>query len=105
MLATTDPSTRLILAETSPLLANMAALWAADAALAEEMESVLAMAAYPVELAKSGEATLALARGAEGRIYLHSRHRPREEAKKLIDSCDLEGKIVFAIHGFALGYH
>ena len=60
MTASFDSSLRYVLPEGSPLLANLAALWSADAQLAAALEALGDEAAYPVETAKSGEPTLAL---------------------------------------------
>ncbi|HEV8607137.1 MAG TPA: 6-hydroxymethylpterin diphosphokinase MptE-like protein [Tepidisphaeraceae bacterium] len=104
MITTLDQSTRFVLAEGSPLVANLAALWAADPALAAELEERLDTEPYQTVAAKSGDATVALAAGG-GQIFLHSRHRPVDEAKRLIDSIDLNDKTLIAVHGFGLGYH
>src|SRR5215216_2351170 len=104
MNVTLDLSTRFVLAEGAPLVANLAALWAADPTLAMELEERLEEATYSTVPAKSGEVTVAV-QTAAGQIYLHSRHRPVEEAKRLIDAVDLNDKTLIAVHGFGLGYH
>src|SRR6185436_2485416 len=104
MLSTLDRSTRFVLAEASPLVANLAALWAADPALAVELEERLEEPTYLAVPARSGELTLAIP-AAGGQIFLHSRHRPMEEARRLVDSADLNDKTLIAVHGFGLGYH
>ncbi len=87
------------------MLANVAALYGSDPELARLIDRTLDVAAYPVEASKAGPATLALPDSAGGRIYLHSRHQPMEEARRLIDAADLEGKALFCVQGFGLGYH
>src|SRR2546423_9235676 len=104
MLATLDKSTRFVLPEGAPLVANLAALWAVDAALAMELEERLEEEPYLTVPAKSGDATVAIA-GSGGQIFLHSRHRPIDEAKRLIESIDLNDKTLIAVHGFGFGYH
>jgi hypothetical protein len=104
MTAILDQSARFILAEDSPLLANLAALWAVDANLARELEERLDEEPYPTVAARSGDPTVALQVGSN-QIYLHSRHRPMDEARRLIDSVDLSDKTLIAVHGFGLGYH
>jgi hypothetical protein len=43
---------------------------------------------------------------ADGRtIHLHSRHRPLEEAKRLIEGIDCEQHVFYYVHGLGLGYH
>jgi hypothetical protein len=39
------------------------------------------------------------------RIYLHSRHEPVDEAKRLVEHIDFDERIAFFVHGFGLGYH
>src|SRR5258706_8807447 len=104
MLATLDQSTRFVLPEGAALVANLAALWAVDAALAMELEERLEEETYPIVPAKSGDPTVAIA-GGGGEIFLHSRHRPIDEAKRLVESIDLNDKTLIAGHGFRLGYH
>ena len=105
MTASADPSMRFVVPQCSPLLANMAALWAADPGLAAQMELILGAEPYPVEPSKAGAPTVAVPDRQGHRIYLHSRYQPIEEAKRLIDSSDLDEKTVFCVHGFGLGYH
>src|SRR5687768_16123320 len=77
-----DRSGRYVLAEGAPLVKNLGALWATDPEVAAEVEEELMRGVYEVEQSKSGAATLALE--AEGRkIYLHSRHQPVDEARRL----------------------
>jgi len=105
MPASSDPSRRFVLPENSPILGNLAALWACDPDLAAALESTLIQPPYPVEASKSGVPTIALPTGPGAPIYLHSRYQPVDEAKRLIDSADLEGKTIFCVHGLGLGYH
>jgi hypothetical protein len=105
MTASFDSSLRYVLPEGSPLLANLAALWSADQQLAAALEALPDDAAYPVEIAKSGDATLALTTPNGRRIYLHSRHQPAEEAKRFIASSAVAGKPAVFLMGFGLGYH
>src|SRR5947207_10270026 len=86
-----DRSYRFVLEKASPLVWNLAALWAADANLARELEERLDLETYPVVIAKSGHATVAIQSGAN-QIFLHSRHQPADEARRLIDAVDLSDK-------------
>src|SRR5439155_17676268 len=104
MLAILDQSTRFVLPEGAPLVANLGALWAVDPALAMELEERLEEETYLTVPAKSGDPTVAIA-GGGGQIFLHSRHRPIDEAKRLVESIDLNDKTLIAVHGFGLGYH
>jgi hypothetical protein len=104
MISSLDQSTRYVLADSSPLVGNLAALWAADPALAIALEERLEEETYPTVAAKSGDVTVAIPAGA-GQLFLHSRHRPIEEARRLVESVDLNSKTLIAVHGFGLGYH
>jgi hypothetical protein len=105
MACASTPSAGFVLAPDAPLLANMAALWAADPALARRMEQVLDQAPYPVEPTRADVPTVALPTGDGRRIYLHSRHQPLDEARRLVDTAQADLKTVFCIHGLGLGYH
>lgn len=100
-----DPSSRFVLPQESPLPANLGALWAADATLAERMEQILFDEPYPVEPTRSGHTTVAITSDGGKRIYFHSRYAPIDEATRLIDGSNLEDKAVFCVHGMGLGYH
>jgi hypothetical protein len=94
-----------VLPPDSPLLANLAALWAVDEGLAAELEALPEPIEYPTETAKSGELTL-VRKTADGRtIYLHSRFQPADEARRFIDTLNIDGKSVFYLLGLGLGYH
>lgn len=104
MTATCNPSP----ATGSPqslLPANLAALWATDPALARRIEPLIEKGGYQVESTRTGLPTLALHTADGRRLYLHSRHHPAEEARRLIDGAKLDGRVVFCIHGLGLGYH
>ena len=91
----------------APLVKNLAALWAADAALAAELEALHPLRPYDVEPSKSGPPTLALApaEGGPNRILLHSRYQPLAEASRLLNDVDVQNRFAFYVHGFGLGYH
>ena len=99
-----DASRRFVLPDDAPLLANLAALWVADPALARDLELALEEPAHLVEPSKSGLPTVSVP-VAGRRIYLHSKYQPLDEARKLADTSSLNEKTVVVIHGFALGYH
>src|SRR5687768_15874751 len=101
-----------VLPDDAPLVKNLAALWAADAALAAELEALHPLEPYPVEPSKAGPVTLAVAPfdgepGAKPReaILLHSRYQPLAEAERLLKDVDVEGRFAFYVHGLGLGYH
>jgi hypothetical protein len=100
-----DPSRRFVLPSDAPLLSNLAALWATEPKLAQAVEG--ALEAPPLELApsKSGLPTVSV-KTEDGRtVFLHSRHEPRAEAQRLIESIAVEQKTAFYLLGLGLGYH
>lgn len=99
-----DHSTRFILEEDAPLLANLAALWAVNPQLARKVEAAETLNCH-ANPAKSGAPTLAW-KGSDGKlVQLHSRYDPADEARRLIDSFDTSGALLLFIHGLGLGYH
>src|SRR5690242_14516268 len=103
--AGTDLSQRFVLPADSPLLANLAALWAVLPEFARQIESLLETPSYPIERAKSGEVTLSVPTSTGRPLYLHSRFQPIDEAKKLIETIDTDENMTFFVQGFGLGYH
>jgi hypothetical protein len=100
-----DSSTRLVLPDDAAYVANLAALWAADATLAATIEALDEHVNYAVEPSKSGSHTVCLPTPDGKSIYLHSRYRPVEEAQKLIDAVPVDDRAMFHVCGFGLGYH
>src|SRR5687768_5087717 len=105
MTATSDPSTRFVLPDDAPYLKNLAALWSVDPQLAAAIEETDDAAAYRTEPSKSGEPTIAIATRDGRTIQLHSRYRPIDEAKQLIDPLPLDEASAFCVYGLGLGYH
>jgi len=105
MTAIADSSIRFILPEDAPYLRNLSALWAQDPAIARQIEALPEDSSYPIEPTKTGEITVQVP-GPSGRaIYLHSRHAPSDEAKRLAAAVPVDAKVCFYIYGFGLGYH
>ncbi|HEV7302285.1 MAG TPA: 6-hydroxymethylpterin diphosphokinase MptE-like protein [Tepidisphaeraceae bacterium] len=104
MTAIADPSFAHVLPADAPYLANLAALWATDPKLAASIEAAGDIGVR-VDLAKSGEPTLAVESTTGQRIYLHSRYQPLAEAKRLAEAVDVNERLVFYCYGFGLGYH
>src|SRR4051794_16036731 len=105
MTASTDPSTRFILREDAPYLANLAALWASNAALARQIEALSeAQSSYIVEASKSGAPTLTVKTADNRTLSLHSKYNPTAEAAKLLDSVNT-APVAFYVLGLGLGYH
>jgi hypothetical protein len=103
MTATADPSRDHVLPADAPLVRNLAVLWATEPRLAREIEA-MRETAYATEPSRSGAPTLVLE--SSGReIYLHSRHEPIDEAKRLIAHIDFDERVAFFVHGLGLGYH
>src|SRR5690606_38888403 len=92
-----------ILDEAAPYLANLASLWTMDPELARRVEAVPDEALGQIEPAKSGDPTAFLVRNGRP-VYLHSRYKPREEADRLADAGEFNGRFVCFIHGMGLGY-
>jgi hypothetical protein len=101
----TDPSVRFVLPADAPYLKNMAALWAVNPKLAEEIEALEGQPSYSIEPSKSGEPTLFIPTADDRRIYFHSKHRPLEEAQRLVDPIDAQSHVFYHVHGLGLGYH
>lgn len=86
-------------------LTNMRALWRRDPALALQLDAIDDDRRTPIERTKSGAWT-ARVRSEDGQsAYLHSRHDPVRDAKRLAESVDLSGKHCLVVSGFGLGYH
>jgi len=100
-----DESTRFVMEPDSPYLRNLAALWAVDPRLAEAIENAPHDPFYAIEIAKSGDPTLAISNASGKKVYLHSKYQPVDEAKRLIDALNITEQCVFYVHGFGLGYH
>jgi hypothetical protein len=96
-----DASSRLVLPDSAPYLANLAGLWTIDPALAAAVEAV---EPHPVQPSKSGLPTLAVSAG-ERTVFLHSRYDPLPEARKLIEPVQVERDLTFYVFGCGLGYH
>src|SRR3954452_5384131 len=87
-----DASTRFVRSDDAGYVANLAALWAADATLAAAIEALPDDADYAVEPSKTGPPTVCLPTPDGKSIYLHSRYRPVEEAQKLIDAVPVDDR-------------
>ncbi len=86
-------------------LANMRALYGIDMQLAQSIDDLPEADYFCLENARNGSLT-ARAKLSDGReIFLHSRYDPQAEAKKFVDSLDLDNNFVFVVSGFGLGYH
>lgn len=59
---------------------------------------------YRVEFTSCGLMTAAIGT-AEGSIYLHTNHKISQEAFLLARSWKEDGKTIYLVHGFGLGYH
>jgi hypothetical protein len=99
-----DNDRRFILPDEAPYLANLAALWSVDPALAAAIEAVDDAACYSIEPARSGDPTVAVGTAAGKKLYLHSRYQPLDEARRLVDAADFSRSFFYYLHGFGLGY-
>ena len=101
-----DADRRHVLSPDAPLVKNLAALWAAEPALAAELEALHPLEPYEVEPSKAGPPTVAVPVGAGPmRLLLHSRYQPLTEASRLLNDVDTAERFAFYVHGFGLGYH
>lgn len=98
---TTDFSERYVASPGDVLSGNLACLWAVDAALACQIEQA---EPYPLEKARSGEWTVSVPTPDGRQVYLHSRHRPLEETRRLIDGVKTDACVAFYLQGLGLGY-
>ncbi len=86
-------------------LRNIAALWRTDPRLACEIDDWGEPRSVKIEPSRSGPPT-AVAVDEQGRsVYLHSRHDPVGEARRLADGVPIEGHYGFLVCGLGLGYH
>lgn len=99
--------------------ANLAALYCADRDLAAQIDAIPFSKIPPLEPTRDGNATVRVVADDGRPIYLHSRHRPLEEAKSLVDkSAKASGAAdeverdeacgdatTFFVSGMGLGYH
>lgn len=100
----TDDSTRHILPDDAPYLANLTALWSVDPHLAAQIDA-LDTPLYHTEPSRAGPPTVGIMGSRGAVVYLHSRYDPQSEARKLIEQTDLSNKVAYYVHGFGLGYH
>ncbi len=90
---------------TEIYLRNIAALWKADPSLAWEVDDWGEPRNVVIEASRSGAPTALAADGQGRRVYLHSRHDPEDEARRLVASVRIEGNHCFVVSGLGLGYH
>jgi hypothetical protein len=85
-------------------LRNMAALWRADAFLAQQLDELPDSFLDGLVASKSGPPTMAAAASDARSVWLHSRYDPRKEAEQFAQqSLDLE-KPTVVLTGMGLGY-
>jgi hypothetical protein len=90
---------------TDRLADNLAALRAADPALALNVERAAEPAGAEWLATRDGDWTVRLAQPGGGAVTLHSRVDPRGEARRLTESVDPKAAQGFLVLGFGLGYH
>src|SRR5690349_9568261 len=84
MTASIDTSLRFVLPDGAPFVANLAALWATEPALAEAIELLREDARHRVEPSKVPNTPTVAVAAANGRpLYLHSKYQPIDEAKRM----------------------
>lgn len=83
---------------------NLAALYRRDPALARALEAV-AFAALPMlERARDGAWTTRIRADDGAAVYVHSRHAPGDEARRLTAPAAAAENPTFVLHGLGLGY-
>jgi hypothetical protein len=87
------------------LAANLGALFATNLELARQLDALEEGELPTLVGTRSGRFTCAVKDAAGQMIYLHSRHDPEDEARRLIKSVEIGGKVCFTVHGMGLGYH
>lgn len=98
-----EPSATAALRDT--YLANLGALYRADAALAGAIDALPFAACPPLEAARDGRLTARLT-GHDGKtLYAHSRYEPAVEAQRTIDALPNVAHPTFFVAGIGLGYH
>src|SRR5436190_24000969 len=83
-------SQRYVLPSDHHYLSNLSALWSVDPAFAATIEAITEDALLRAESAKDGSPTVAVATPSGGRVYLHSRYRPADEARQLVADVSVE---------------
>lgn len=86
-------------------LANLAALYRRDAELAARIDALPFADLPPLEPARDGWPTARITADDGQAIYLHSRYRPREEARQFVEGQPACENPTFLICGAGLGYH
>lgn len=86
-------------------LANLAALYRCDGALAARLDALPFAALPPLEPARDGHWTVQLETDAGRPLYAHSRYAPLEEARKWAAAREETENPVFVVAGLGLGYH
>jgi hypothetical protein len=86
-------------------LENMAPLWRHDPRLAQQIDELPPEATLAVHPSKKGLMT-AVVTAADGRkLFLHSRHDPRQEARDFCDTLGRSEVYSVVLSGLGLGYH
>ncbi len=86
-------------------LANLAALYRRDAELAACLDALPFAALPPLEPARDGWPTARVTADDGRTIYLHSRYRPRQEAREFVEAQPACENPTFLVAGLGLGYH
>lgn len=87
---------------------NMAALFRADAKLAQRIDECPPDSSIQVEASRSGPATCSVLAGrspAGQRVFLHSRIDPIDEAHRWANAVEVGDNFCYMVGGFGLGHH
>jgi hypothetical protein len=86
-------------------LTNLGVLYRHDPGLAAQIDALPFAQTPPLETARDGHATVRLEADNGRTVYVHSRYRPLEEARKFVEGLTQVENPTFVIAGLGLGYH
>ncbi len=104
MLPAADNPEKLREAWCRQYLANLEALYRTDAPLAAALDHLPLAELPPLEPTRDGHLTLKLTADDGRPVYAHSRHRPLEEARRIVEQLPEREHPTFFINGLGLGY-
>jgi len=98
-----NPTPTMTLNNPEIWLKNLDAMYRSDMRFAQELDDLADDGRLSFEQARNGAATVKVRLEDSREVYLHSKFDPQGEAKKFVDSLDLNS-FVFIISGIGLGY-
>lgn len=86
-------------------LKNIEAMYRSDMRLAQLIDDQGPSDHLEIVAARNGGKTVKVKISDSQELYLHSKYDPHKEAKRFIDTLNLDDNFVFIISGFGMGYH